>query len=255
MTGVPIQDTARRGGKRGHNKRSLWITVVPLMFLGCATPPYPSGGVGPLVSEEEELSMRAVLNEKARLFRLVQEQRLLAVGARLLAQLEDPPALTFKVTDGEEVNAYISNGSVKITLAMMRFLRNDDELAVILGHELGHLVWERSGTSLGGGSLKDMEREADLQGLIYVFKAGYDVRAAAELWARMGVELSGPQAKPWRSHPTLAERFIVARKVAHHLLTISPRMTVEELRTHLFRQLREKTDSAPLSQITSTGCC
>lgn len=237
-----IQDEARRGRRIQHQNGHLWIAFVPLMLLGCATTLQDPAGVWPLASEQEEQAATAALKGKAERFRQEQEKRLTSVAARLAIQMENLPALTFQVVDGEEINAYTNNGTIKVTLAMMRFLRSDAELAVIVGHELGHLAWERAGTLLGGRSLKDVEREADLQGLICAFKAGYDVRAAAELWSRMAVELSGARARPWRSHPSFAERFIVAQKVARRLLTSSPMMVEEKLKERPLRQLREKTE-------------
>lgn len=217
-----------------------WLVLLSFAVSGCASAPNRPSGIGLLVSEQEELMATAILKERAKLFRHMQEQRLIAIGTKLLAQMEDLPPFTLKVIDGEEINAYTSNGSIRITLAMMRFLKDDDELAVIVGHELGHLKVEHSGTLLGGSSPKDLEREADLYGLIYVYKAGYDVRAAARLWSRMAVELSGVQTRQWpRTHPTFAERVVMAQKIAQELLA-SGVTAGGEIEVRLIKELREK---------------
>jgi beta-barrel assembly-enhancing protease len=98
---------------------------------------------------------------------------------------------------------------VWITRGMMRFVKNDDELALVVAHEmahayLGHIVYVRVKQVLeaalglateifapGSGRTavilaeaatkkfdRDQEREADLFGLIWAYHAGFDVSAA-----------------------------------------------------------------------------
>lgn len=105
---------------------------------------------------------------------------------------------------------------------MMRFLRTDDELAIVLGHEMahayrGHMSYLRTkqavglilgipATILGGqgtGQLvdllveaatkkfdRDQEREADLFALIWVYKGGFDPGVAKNLFRRMAIEMA-----------------------------------------------------------------
>jgi WD40 repeat protein len=65
-----------------------------------------------------------------------------AIGERLLAQL---PAsglrFRFYLSESPQANAFsIGGGRVYVTRKMVSFLKSDDELAAVVGHELGHIV-------------------------------------------------------------------------------------------------------------------
>jgi hypothetical protein len=69
-----------------------------------------------------------------------------AVGDRLSAQL---PAsglhFRFYLSDAPQANAFsIAGGRIYVTRKMVSFLRSDDELAAVIGHEMGHLVTHQS---------------------------------------------------------------------------------------------------------------
>jgi predicted Zn-dependent protease len=97
---------------------------------------------------------------------------------------------------------------------MLRFVKNDDELAVVLGHEMGHLP--TSGVhGLQGGTRAEEERAADVLGLLYAHRAGYNIKTGAKVFERMAVELSQGLEEPRSgSHPTIPQRTILASKVA-----------------------------------------
>ena len=62
----------------------------------------------------------------------------------------NPARLRFR----DEVNAFAWKGKLWVTTGMLRFVESDDELALVLGHELGH--------HFRIGSLKqDAEADAD----------------------------------------------------------------------------------------------
>lgn len=68
---------------------------------------------------------------------------------RTLALASHAPHLyqpyTFIVTDNPDVNAFAAPGGLIImTTGMLNFLRNEDELAFVLGHELGHIEQEHN---------------------------------------------------------------------------------------------------------------
>ncbi|MGH7962066.1 MAG: M48 family metalloprotease, partial [Candidatus Binatia bacterium] len=143
------------------------------------------------------------------------------VARRVLQVVPNPPQVNFLLAAGEQsINAGATHGKVIVSEGMMRFVRSDDELAMILGHELAHLTEGHvsrgavSNTLLGlgsaivgtlfpGGDLatglvgqmvlnrfnQTQEREADRVGLRYVYQAGYDPQAAVRVMERMAEEV------------------------------------------------------------------
>ena len=124
---------------------------------------------------------------------------------------------------------------------LSRLKLNDDEVAVIMGHEAGHALLEHArermakstGTAvglrvlsavIGLGSLGDMaaqygsqllslkfsrddESEADALGLLLAARAGYDPRAGVALWQKMAAANAGKAPPQWLStHPAGPER-------------------------------------------------
>jgi predicted Zn-dependent protease len=86
---------------------------------------------------------------------------------------------------------------------MLRFTESDDELAIVLAHELAHGLLGRE------LSVENAESEADYLGLYLVARAGYDVAVAAEFARRLGAEF--PLALEERAghiHPISAARSI-----------------------------------------------
>ena len=75
--------------------------------------------------------------------RTVYRQQLLQldrVARRLLEAIPNAPQVNFVLAAGENsINAGTTFGKIMVTEGMMRFVRSDDELAMILGHELAHL--------------------------------------------------------------------------------------------------------------------
>jgi len=64
------------------------------------------------------------------------------VGQKLAAQSHRPDlAFTFTVLDSPDVNAFaLPGGYVYITRGIMAYLNNEQELAGVLGHEIGHVT-------------------------------------------------------------------------------------------------------------------
>jgi predicted Zn-dependent protease len=145
------------------------------------------------------------------------------------------------VFDDEEPNASVLlGGKVTIYSGIFRVADTPDAFAAVLGHEMAHLteghVMERTraasrtsaaailGSAVTGlsrsyveqGAMIGMqlpfqrrqESEADAKGLEYMAKAGFDPRAALELWKNMDELTKGRNQPPqWMStHPRSQER-------------------------------------------------
>jgi Zn-dependent protease with chaperone function/predicted small secreted protein len=138
------------------------------------------------------------------------------------------------------VNAWTDGSEIKVTRGMLRTVRSDDELALVIGHELGHIQLshidkKRANASIGlvvdlvaalagadtGGAFTQLagaahsqgfEREADYYGLYAVAKAGYSIADAPTFWRRMAVDFPASIASSHTSsHPSTAERFVGLR--------------------------------------------
>ena len=139
----------------------------------------------------------------------------------------------------DDVNAAADGKRVMMTTGMSRYVQNDDELAIVLGHELAHnamrhrdrmaastrlaraggligsvLIGVTTGVgvdlySLAARGTKQtrltLEREADYVGLYFAARAGYDVSGAMGFWRRFAADYPG--ATYTRSaHPGSPER-------------------------------------------------
>src|SRR5262245_1765321 len=153
---------------------------------------------------------------------------------RLLPTYVDPKTVRVYVVDNPEWNAMaMANFSIYTFSGLMKDM-DDDELAIVLGHEIAHATYEHSrrqakagmasgiagqaaqlGSSLlkndmlrtgaqqaaglgvttfGNAFSREYEDQADRVGLRYVYEAGYDYRKAPGLWNRFA-EKYGDQDK------------------------------------------------------------
>jgi predicted Zn-dependent protease len=148
------------------------------------------------------------------------------------------------LVSSDAVNAFADGRGVGITSGMVRFVESDDELALVIGHELahntlGHLNRRQAnalagtilgvlvdigaaaaGVSTGGtgmrmggaaGSLvfsKEFESESDYLGTYMAARAGFEIAQAPMFWRRMAVEhpsgIGG--GSMLASHPSTPER-------------------------------------------------
>ena len=127
--------------------------------------------------------------------------------SRYYGNYKDP--IVIIIDDDKLVNAFAAPGGfIFISTGMLKFLENEDELAFVLAHEIGHIELDHglnaviqktsgdlfkkgaggmgvSDSFFGGmidfaenGYSKDLEMEADGRGAILAVRAGYDVNAA-----------------------------------------------------------------------------
>lgn len=152
--------------------------------------------------------------------------------------LSPRPVCDFPVglVGGDQVNAYADGSKIYVTQGMMRFTATDEELALVVAHELGHNTQKhmdaKMGNQLIGGLIgalisvairtdvsqigsnigqmafsKEFEAEADYVGTYYAAKAGFNVDRAADFWRRMAVEHPAAIGHG-TTHPDTASRFV-----------------------------------------------
>jgi hypothetical protein len=147
-------------------------------------------------------------------------------GSTLSLVLDSLPACPGRVrlARSKQTNAFSLRGQVVMTTAMLDFLANDDELAVVLGHELSHVILRHADERDDEGMLEGLgikpsnvwkrEAAADRLGLRLMAAAGYDLAAAIPFWRRYLKKYDWfPQI--FRSHPSLkARERIAAEEIA-----------------------------------------
>jgi predicted Zn-dependent protease len=172
--------------------------------------------------------------------------RVRQVGERVVARSsarDTPYKYSFRLlADRRTVNAFaLPGGQIFITEALLGMLESEDELAAVLGHEVGHVLARHSAEHLakheltqtllgavvigiGGdyntaqvaqlvGSLvnmkhgRDDEHESDMLGLRLVTEAGYDPRAMVKVMQVLEKASGGGGQPEFAStHPSPANR-------------------------------------------------
>ncbi len=140
------------------------------------------------------------------------------------------------VVNQDDVNAYADGNNIVIFQGMMDFAKTDEELAMVVAHELAHnnmrhiearktnffigllfdvLVTGLTGVDIGirnaaaGAYSKEFESEADYVGMYIMARAGMELDNAPEFWRRMGTR--NPRSiedNYLASHPSTPERFV-----------------------------------------------
>jgi predicted Zn-dependent protease len=181
------------------------------------------------------------------------------VGQRLAAVSDRQLPYEFTVINDSTPNAWaLPGGKIALNRGLLLELNNEAELAAVLGHEIVHAAARHSAQSIERGLLlkgailaaavtaggseysplavggaqvatqlvgqkydRDAEREADLYGMRYMSRAGYDPWAAASLQETF-VRLSEGRSEGWlsglfASHPPSRERVEANRAIARTL--------------------------------------
>lgn len=126
-----------------------------------------------------------------------------------------------RLARSNQANAFADGRYAVMTTRMLGFVRTDDELAVVLAHELSHNVLEHPAEldrkKVPTGLLRSFgknaarvhatEVEADRLGIKLVWAAGYDTAAAIPFWRRLYATFDPiPTPKLFRTHPSLGAR-------------------------------------------------
>ena len=152
------------------------------------------------------------------------------------------------------INAYADGQRIIISRGIMRFAENDNELALVIAHELahntmGHIERLKQNTMAGslgglavdallgaagvntgnqfsrlGGAIGQQrfsvpfEQEADYVGMYFMARAGFDTAQVANFWRHMAAE--GQASVDLRTtHPTSTERFIAIERTHSEIQT------------------------------------
>jgi predicted Zn-dependent protease len=187
------------------------------------------------------------------------------VGQNLVRNSDVKVPVTIKVIDSEEVNAFaLPGGFFFVNSGLILRAETEAELAGVMAHEIAHIA-ARHGTRqatrgqvvnlatiplifMGGwtgygvrqaasvlipiGFLsfsRGFEQEADLLGLQYLYKAGYDPTAFVDFFEKLQADEKrkpGTMAKVFSSHPLTDDRIKDAQKNIQEILKAKPEYVV-----------------------------
>ena len=230
--------------------RRRWRSVLALVLLiagiaaACETVPYTGRSQLQFMSAEQESQLgiqafqqtlaKAKLSSDASASEMVTR-----VGSRIAAVTGHPDyRWEYRlIQDDKQANAFaLPGGKVAVYTGILPITRDENGLAAVLGHEIGHVVARHGGervsqqmlvnvgleatmaalsrgnpatvqsvaSLLGAGATvgvllpwsRAQESEADHLGLILMAKAGYDPHAARDLWVRMAAASQGSGKPP-----------------------------------------------------------
>ncbi len=227
-------------GVAGWERRAVLRLIgaggAALTASACATSTNPDTGRGQfIIISDDQMSTMALqaweeqLKQTPRWNNPAQTARLQRVGMRIASSAgRANQSWEFALFDSEQKNAFVLPGNkVGFYRGLTEICDQDDDMAVVLGHEVGHVtgrhaaervsrdyatqtVLQAAGTQIDnrllmaalglgaqvGVSLpfsRSQESEADILGLGYAHGAGFDVKRAIPFWQRMA---SGGGSRP-----------------------------------------------------------
>jgi predicted Zn-dependent protease len=214
-----------------------------LAVAACETVPYTGRSQLQLISPEQENQMgvqafQQILGKAKVSNDGAASDMVTRVGKRIAA-VSGHPEYQWEyrlIQDDKQVNAFaLPGGKVAVYTGILPVTKDENGLAAVLGHEIGHVVARHGGERisqemgvnvvvetlaglssgdpavvqgvsalLGAGASvgvllpwgRAQESEADHLGLILMAKAGYDPHAARDLWIRMAEMSSKSSGKP-----------------------------------------------------------
>lgn len=169
--------------------------------------------------------------------------RLRTIASKLIpfAEKHNPRAKEWRwevnLIGSKQINAFcMPGGKIAFYTGILEQLKlTDDEVAMIMGHEIAHALWEHArermaksfatnigasllGELVGGGKYSGLfhmggdlltlkfsrgdETEADIVGLDLAARAGYDPRAGITLWQKMTASSKGQPLEFLSTHPS-----------------------------------------------------
>ena len=251
-------------------KQIAVLTAFLLMLAGCGSVPVTGRKQILLVSDQEVLTSsltqyKDYIKSAPKSGSATQSAMVTRVGRRIAAATEQYLkqngladevknfSWEFNLVKDNQINAFcMPGGKIVVYEGLMKLVSSDDELAVVIGHEVAHAVAKHSnermsqqlvaqygakilGEALSGKSAaiqkagnivyglgaqyggmlpfsRKHETEADYMGLILMTMAGYYPNVAASFWQKMAAGGSGSVPEIMSTHPSDATRISDIRK-------------------------------------------
>lgn len=245
-------------------KKQTLIMASLLMLAGCGSVPITGRKQLLLVSDQEVLSSSLTqyndyIKSAQKSTNASQIAMVTRVGKKIAAATEQylknnglstdvkDFSWEFNLVKSDEINAFcMPGGKIVVYEGLMKLVSSDDELAVVMGHEVAHAVAKHSnerisqqmltqygaellgqsisqksemvqaiaGTVYGIGSQyavtlpfsRKHETEADYMGLILMTMAGYNPDKAITFWQKMSAGTNGKIPEFMSTHPSDSRR-------------------------------------------------
>ena len=242
----------------------LMLLLAVVVLSGCRSVAITGRKQLNLVSDADVLSSsltqyKSFMNSAQVSSEKVQSETVTRVGKRIAAATEkylsengmqadlQNYAWEFNLVKSDEINAFcMPGGKIVVYEGIMRLFDNDDELAVVLGHEVAHAVAKHSNERMSQQILQQYgaqalsiglsgqsyqlqsianqvygigsqvgvmlpfsrkhESEADYMGLVLMTMAGYNPDYAVTFWKKMAAKSGGSQNEIMSTHPSDARR-------------------------------------------------
>jgi predicted Zn-dependent protease len=224
------------------------------------------------------------------------------VGQNLVRNSDVKVPVTIKVLDAEEVNAMaLPGGFFFVNSGLIMKAESEAELAGVMSHEIAHIAARHGTRQASRGQIINMaslplifmggwtgygirqaasilvpmtflnfsrgfEREADVLGLQYLYKAGYDPTAFVDFFEKiqsMEKRRPGTMSKVFSSHPMTDDRIEDAQENIQEMLEARPEyvVTTSEFNDvkarlsslHNRRKVDDKDDNRPRLKKTPGG--
>lgn len=251
-------------------KKLMCLAIALLMLAGCSSVPLTGRRQVLLVSDQEVLSSSLTqyndyIKTATKSSNATQSAMVTRVGKKIATATEQYLkqnglesevknfAWEFNLVKDDQVNAFcMPGGKIVVYEGLMKIIGSEDELAVVVGHEVAHAVAKHSnermsqqlmaqyGAAILGQAVSNKsaavqqvastvygvgaqygvmlpfsrkhETEADYMGLVFMTMAGYNPDVALNFWKKMSAGSSGSTPEFMSTHPSDATRIADIQK-------------------------------------------
>ena len=248
---TPASSRSARSGRACMRAGAAMLALATLVMSGCATS--PTGRSQVLLYSDGQMSkmgaaaFNEMKKEKPQSSSRVENAYVDCVAKAIVAVAAPDREWEVSVFKDDTPNAFaLPGGKIGVHTGMLEIAKNQDQLAAVLGHEVGHVLANHSnarassstiakiagtglslavdtGTAAGQATMavfglgaqygilmpygRADESESDLLGLDYMSKAGFDPRESVTLWRNMAAAGGGKQPPEFMStHPAHGTR-------------------------------------------------